>query len=96
MYSWMVVASGFSLFYSWLAKYLVTGMLRGVNQMREIIYARQWEFLGVGIPKNFSTPLMSAWLHSLWQESGRVVHVDIIWSDVLMYAGSMMFGWIIT
>jgi hypothetical protein len=30
MYSWMVVASGVSLLYSWLAKYWVTGMLRGV------------------------------------------------------------------
>jgi hypothetical protein len=38
MYSWMVVASGMSLLYSWLAKYLITGMLRGVSQMREITY----------------------------------------------------------
>ncbi len=39
MYSWKVVVSGMFLLYSWLVKYLVTGMLRGVSQTREIAYA---------------------------------------------------------
>jgi hypothetical protein len=95
MYSWMIVASGMSLLYSWLAKYSVTGILRGVSQTREIAFAWQWGFLGVGIPKDFSTPSMSAWLHSSWQENRGVFHVGVIWSDVLMYISSMMFGWII-
>jgi hypothetical protein len=72
MHSWMVVASGMSLLYSWLAKYSVTGNLRGVGQTREITNAWKWGFLGVGIPKEFSTPLTSAWLHSSWQEIGEI------------------------
>jgi hypothetical protein len=54
MYSLMVVASGKSLLSSWLAKYSVTGNLRGVGQTREIANAWEWGFLGVGIPKEFS------------------------------------------
>ncbi len=37
---------------------------------------------------------MSAWLHSSWHKSRGVFHVDVLWPDVLMYIGSMMFGWI--
>jgi hypothetical protein len=60
MYSWMVVASGISLLYSWLDKYLVSGNLRGVGQQTmRIAHAWKWRLLGVGIPKDFCTPLVS-------------------------------------
>jgi hypothetical protein len=49
-------------------------------------------------PKGFQHMLKEclASFHSSWLESGGVFHVDIIWSDMLMYVGGMMFGWIIT
>ncbi len=54
-----------------------------------------WGLLGVGIPKDFNTPLPNAGLEGPREKCWRFVCVNITWADMLMYVDCVVFRGII-
>ncbi len=67
----------------------------GDRQMRDGPNTWQWGLLGVGIPRDFSTPLPNAGLEGPREKCWRLVFVNIIWVDMLMCVGRVVFRRII-